>query len=92
MKGNNKVIKDYYVYSMDYLDKIYPEIKKLCKLFKARAYIRLSRRSANDIAKDLIVLLGAAFKNNNFEHLRKLYSTAVGQSLGLDKLWLIDLD
>lgn len=92
MEGNNRVIKDYYVYSTEYLDKVYPEIQKLCKLFKARAYIRLSRRNATDIAKDLIVLLGEAFKNNNFQHLKKLYSTAVGQSLWLDKLWILDID
>ena len=92
MQGNNRVIKDYYVYSIDYLDKVYPEIQKLCKQFKARAYIRLSRRSARDIATDLMVLLGEAFKNNSFQHLRKIYSTAVGQSLGLDKLWIIDID
>jgi hypothetical protein len=77
MQGNNRVIKEYYVYSAEYLDKIYPEIQKLCKQFKARAYIRLSRRSAADIAKDLIVLIGESFKNNNFQHLRKIYSTAV---------------
>lgn len=77
MQGNNRVIKDYYVYSAEYLDKVYPEIQKLCKQFKARAYIRLSRRSSHDIATDLIVLLGEAFKNNNFQHLRKIYSTAV---------------
>jgi len=92
MEGNNRVIKDYYVYTMEYLDKIYPEIQKLCKLFKARAYIRLSKRSAAAIAKDLIVLIGESFKNNNFQHLRKLYSTAVGQSLGLDKYWIVDID
>jgi hypothetical protein len=92
MQSNNRVIKDYYVYSEEYLDKVYPEIQKLCKLFDARAYIRLSRRDAAEIAKDLIVLVGEAFRNNSFQHLRKIYSTAVGQNLGLDKLWIIDLD
>lgn len=92
MQGNNRVIKDYYVYSMEYLDKVYPEIQKLCKQFKARAYIRLSRRRATDIAKDIIVLIGEAFRNNSFQHLRKIYSTAVWQNLWLDKLWIIDID
>jgi hypothetical protein len=92
MQGNNRVIKDYYVYSEEYLDKVYPEIIQLCNTFDARAYIRLSRRDAAEIAKNLIVLVGEAFRNNNFQHLRKIYSTAVGQSLGLDKLRIIDLD
>jgi hypothetical protein len=81
MQGNNRVIKDYYVYSAEYLDKVYPEIQKLCKQFKARAYIRLSRRNARDIATDLMILLGEAFRNNSFQHLKKIYSTAVGQSV-----------
>lgn len=92
MQGNNRVIKDYYVYSAEYLDKVYPEIQKLCKQFKARAYIRLSRRNAHDIATDLMILLGEAFRNNSFQHLKKIYSTAVGQSVWLDKLWIVDVD
>jgi len=89
---NNRIIKDYYIYSMEQLDKRYDEIKKLCEIFNARAYIRLSRRNSEDIARDMIVSIWESFKNRSYNHLRKIYSTVVWQSVWLDKLWIIDLD
>lgn len=61
-------------------------------MFNARAYIRLSRRDNEDIAKDMLVILGKSFQDKNFAHLRKIYSTAVGRSKGLDKIWIVDVD
>lgn len=90
--GNNRVIKDYYIHSLEQLEKRYDEIKKLCNEFNARAYIRLSRRNTEDIARDIIVLIWDAFRNNSYNHLRKIYSTACWQSLWLDKFWIIDID
>ena len=90
--NQHRVIKDYYIYSWEQLEKRYPEIKELCKQFNARAYIRLSRRDARTIAKDLLIELGDAFRNDSYKHLRKIYSTAVGRSNWLDKIWIIDID
>jgi len=92
MVWNNRVIKDYYIFSMESLEKIYNEIKDLCKQFNARAYIRLSRRNTEDIARDMIVSIWEAFRNKSYNHLRKIYSTVVWQSLWLDKIWIIDID
>jgi hypothetical protein len=77
---------------LEQLEKRFEEIKNLCQLFNARAYIRLSRRDARTIAKDMIVELGEAFRNDSFKHLRKIYSTVVGRSVGLDKIRILDLD
>jgi hypothetical protein len=60
--------------------------------FNARAYIRLSRRNTEDIARDMIVAIWESFKNKSYNHLRKIYSTVVWQSLWLDKIWIIDID
>jgi hypothetical protein len=92
MKGNNRVIKDYYIFSLKDLEDKMEEIIKLCDLFQARAYIRLSRRNSETIAKKMIAELGLAFQNNSFQHLRKIYSTVVGKDKGLDNLRLIDVD
>ena len=92
MKGNNRVIKDYYIFSLKDLEDRMDEIIKLCDLFQARAYIRLSRRNSETIAKKMIAELGLAFQNNSFQHLRKIYSTVVGKDKGLDNLRLIDVD
>lgn len=89
---NNRPIKDYYIFSMEQLDRRYEEIKQLCKQFNARAYIRLSRRNSEDIARDMIVAIGESFRNKSYNHLRKIYSTVVWQSVWLDKIWIIDID
>lgn len=77
MKGNNRVIKDYYFYSLEQFNKKEEEIKKLCDMFQARAYIRLAKRDSEDVAKDMIVEIGEAFRNNVYQHLRKIYPTVV---------------
>ena len=86
------MIKEYFIFSLESLESKYPEMKKLCILFNARAYIRLSRRNTETMAKKMIIELGNAFKNNSFKHLRKIYSTVVGRDTGLDKIWIIDID
>ena len=92
MTWNNRGIKDYYIFSMDQLEKKLPEIISLCNQFEARAYIRLSRRDCRTIATSMIIDLWEAFKNNSFKHLRNIYSTAVGRDNGLDKIRIIDID
>ena len=77
---------------METLENRYDEMKELCKVFNARAYIRLSRRNCVTMAKKMIIELWSAFKNNSFKHLRKIYSTVVGRDTGLDKIWIIDVD
>jgi len=92
MVWNNKVIKDYYIYSLESLEKKMDEIIKICGIFEARAYIRLSRRDSMDIAKSMIVELGEAFRNNSFKHLKDIYASVVGKDTGLDKIRLVDID
>ncbi|MDR0607799.1 MAG: hypothetical protein LBG52_05665 [Candidatus Peribacteria bacterium] len=92
MTGNNRVIKEYCIFSEEELRKKYDEIKKLCEVFNARAYIRLSRRNSEQIAKEMIVALGEAFKNNSYNHLKSIFATTVGRNKGVDKLWIIDID
>lgn len=88
----HRVIKEYFIYSMDSLENKYEEMKKLCITFNARAYIRLSRRNCETMAKKMIIDLWNAFKNNSFKHLRKIYSSVVGRDIWLDKIWIIDID
>lgn len=91
MTWDNRVIKEYYLYENG-LEKRYEEIKQLCKLFNARAYIHLSKRNVKDIATDILWKISESFKNNNFKNLQNIYSSCVGSNLGTDKLWIIDLD
>ena len=40
-----RTIKSYCIESIEYLDKRYEEIKQLCEVFKARAYIHVQRQN-----------------------------------------------
>ena len=44
MKDNLKIIKEYYISSVDYLESKKEEIIKLCEIFNARAVINLNKR------------------------------------------------
>ena len=48
--SNSRVIKNYYIGSVDYLEKRYDEIKTLCNQFNARAMLRLNKRSYSKVA------------------------------------------
>lgn len=92
MTWNNRMIKEFYIFSMTQLDKVYDDIIKLCDLFKARAYIRLSRRNSEHIVKDMLLEIWNSFKNNSYNHLRNIYSTTCWRNKWLDKIWIVDID
>lgn len=55
--NNSRLIKAYYVKSLEHLEFIEPEIIQLCVIFNARAGINLNRRS---------------FKKMQLQHLKKI--------------------
>lgn len=55
--NNSRLIKVYYISSLEYFDFVKPEIIELCKVFGARAGINLNRRS---------------FERMAFHHLKKV--------------------
>ena len=46
-----RTIKTYCVESVEYLEKRYDEIKQLCEMFKARAYIHIQKQNHKDVSK-----------------------------------------
>ena len=90
---NNRVIKIYYVYSLDKLEKYKEEIIDLCELFNARAYIHLNRRNSKVISFEMMELLATNIKNSHFNQLHNLYNSVCGQHHSdKDKTWIIDID
>lgn len=91
--NNSRLIKAYYIYSKEQLDKYKAEITTLCNLFGARAGINLNRRNSKDLSLEMMVLLATNIKCNHFNQLHRLYNTICGQYHSeTDKLWLIDID
>lgn len=91
--NSTRLIKAYYIYSVEQLNKYKQEIIELCKLFNARAGISLNRRNNKVISLEMLKLLADNIKNDHFKQLGSLYNTICGQyHQEKDKTWIIDID
>lgn len=90
---NNNLIKAYYVHSLEYLDKKFPEMVKLAEVFNARVYIHLNRRNSYNIALELLEDLAHNIRSNHLNTLHKSYSSVCGKHHSeKDKTWIVDVD
>lgn len=91
--SNSRVIKNYYIRSVDYLDKIYDEVKELCDVLNARAMFRLNKRSFYKTAFKAMVNVSNTMANNDFINIKNQYDRACGQGHN-DKIkkWILDID
>ncbi len=90
--NNNRLIKAYYIYSLEQLDRYKGEIVMLCNDFNARAGINLNRRNQKDIALKCLEILAISLRKNEFSGISKIYNSACGKESSNDKTWVIDLD
>ena len=91
--SNARVIKSYYIHSIEYLDKLMPEIINLCELENARAYINLNRRSFEKIALQTLKKVTDCIISKDFRSVKKAYNSSCGSfSHEIDKTWVIDVD
>lgn len=86
-----RTIKSYCVSSIDYLERRYDEIKQLCEMFKARAYIHVQKQNHNDVSLNMMVELAQRIQSGN--HFQQgLFDSVVGQIKTLEKRWIVDVD
>ena len=91
--SNSRVIKNYYITSEDYLINRYDEIIELCKVFNARAMIRLNKRSFEKVGYKTMVNLSNTIMNKEFSFLSKSYDRACGLGHNdKNKKWILDVD
>lgn len=86
-----RTIKTYCVNSIEYLDKRYDEIKQLCEIFNARAYIHVQKQNHSDVSLDMMVSLAERIKNG-VKNQKGLFDSVVGQIKTNEKRWVIDID
>lgn len=89
--NNARLVKAYYIRSVDYLMEHRPEIIALCNTFNARAGISLNPRNAKKVALDMMARLAHCIKTDNYE-VQRLYNTACGMVIPHDRTWIIDID
>ncbi len=91
--SNSRVIKNYYIGSVEYLENKMPEIIDLCNSFNARAMLRLNKRSFEKVAFKTIQNVANSIANREYSFIKKSYDRACGNGHNSkDKTWIIDLD
>lgn len=91
--SNSYVVKTYYIRSVEYLEKKFPEIVSLCEFHNARAYINLNVRSFERTAFQTLKKVTDQIMNKDFKSVRKAYESVCGEfGAGRDKRWIVDID
>jgi hypothetical protein len=86
-----RTIKTYCIESVNHLERRYDEIKQLCEMFKARAYIHVQKQNHFDVSLNMMVSLAQRIQNG--QHNQKgLFDSVVGQIKTQEKRWIVDVD
>lgn len=91
--NNARLVKAYYIYSLEQFEEYKDEMIALAKMFNARVGINLNKRNNKRVAFEMNIRLAGCLMSGNY-NLSKLYNSCCGlvSSSGGDKLWLVDLD
>lgn len=91
-----KNIRDYYLYSVEDLDRLKPSIIEYCEKYNARAYLRLNPRDTYRIALYTQKKIADLLLEGNYKTVKDAYAKCVGSHSftgnGTRKTWLVDLD
>lgn len=88
----NRVIKSYFIIDINDLDFYEQEIKSLCKLFGARAYINLAPKSIKKTTMLQLKYLAQRAYEGDFKKIWKSWNTCAGEIKGEEPTWVIDID
>jgi hypothetical protein len=86
-----RTIKTYCITSVEYLEKRYDEIKMLCEVFKARAYIHVAKQNHKDVAMNMITEIVTRIQSGQINQ-KNVFDSVVGQIKTQEKRWIIDID
>jgi hypothetical protein len=86
-----RTIKAYCVNSIEYLDMRYDEIKQLCEMFKARAYIHVAKQNHKDVAMNMITEIVTRIQSGQINQ-QHVFDSVVGQIKTTEKRWIVDVD
>lgn len=86
-----RTIKSYCITSHEYLDKRYDEIKMLCEVFKARAYIHVTKQNHKDVGMNMISEIVTRIQSGQINQ-KNVFDSVVGQIKTQEKRWIIDVD
>lgn len=86
-----RTIKSYCIGSIEHLEKRYEEIKQLCEMFKARAYIHVQKQNHKDVSLNMLATLAERIRDG-VSNQKGLFDSVVGQIKTKEKRWVVDID
>lgn len=86
-----RTIKSYCIESLDHLDRRWDEIKQLCEMFKARAYIHVQKQNHHDVSLNMLATLAERIRDG-VQNQKGLFDSVVGQIKTQEKRWVVDVD
>ena len=86
-----RTIKTYCIESIDHLELRYSEIKELCEIFKARAYIHVQKQNHKDVSLNMLSSLAERIRDG-VSNQKGLFDSVVGQIKTQEKRWIVDID
>ena len=86
-----RTIKSYCIDNISYLDMRYDEIKMLCEVFKARAYIHVVKQNHKDVAMNMITEIVTRIQSGQINQ-KNVFDSVVGQIKTTEKRWIVDVD
>jgi hypothetical protein len=84
----------YRINSLENYDQCVSSIKSICKLYNARAYINLNKRSYKKVGLQTLKYIADMIVNEDFKAIPSAYDKMCGRhgNGGKDKVWIIDID
>lgn len=86
-----RTIKSYCISSISYLESKYDEIKQLCEIFKARAYIHVQKQNHRDVGMNMITEIVNRIQCGQINQ-QHVFDSVVGKLKTSEKRWIVDLD
>ena len=86
-----RTIKTYCIDSIEYLEKRYNEIKQLCEILKAQAYIHIQKQNHGDVALEMIPAIVKRIQSGQINQ-KHVFDSVVGQLKTYEKRWIVDID
>ena len=91
----HRLVKDFYITSVEKYDSIKDEVISLCNATNARAYLRLNKRNYKDVCMAFAErVLNKIRTNQEFKNPQREIACVIGEfhSAGNDKTWVVDCD
>ena len=90
--SNSRLVKSYYIKSIEQLENLKDEIIGLCEFYNARAYIHLQPRSFYQCTMQMYKSLTEHVLQPDYTHTYHIWDSICGQFGTGGKRWVVDVD